>query len=360
EGEEWLHYRRIMNKLMLRPGSEQSLYDTCDVVGQDLVSYWNTKYSGKEVYDLDNSLYMWSINNMLAVMLGDKYKQHQKGLQDIVQRFAVVVQMIFRESSRLSLIPAKLAAYFKVPAWKNFVSSVDEAIALANSLMTQLIPVCKDGNGLLVAMLREGIEHKYVVRILADLVLAAGDTTAYTTQWMLYLLAKNKELQDEIYEEVKNTTNIENIAQLPLLRGVLRETLRLYPVAPFLTRYLPQDSLIGGYHVPAGELVILSLYSSGRDTKNFPRSDEFWPHRWCRDTDNGNYKGVSSPYASLPFAMGARSCIGRKIAEVQTSLTIAQVIKHFKLELVDKEPVDMVLRLVAVPSRPIRIWLTVR
>ena len=72
---------------------------------------------------------------------------------------------------------------------------------------------------------------------------------------------------------------------------------------------------------------MLSLYSSGRDEKNFPDPNSFLPSRWYRDAESGNYKGVHSPYASLPFSMGARSCIGRRIAEVQIILTVAKVKK---------------------------------
>ena len=75
--------------------------------------------------------------------------------------------------------------------------------------------------------------------------------TSYTMQWILYLLARDKELQEQILQDVNSAASSEDIVQLPLLRGVLRETLRLHPVAPFLNRYLPQDGTIGGYHVPA-------------------------------------------------------------------------------------------------------------
>lgn len=37
-----------------------------------------------------------------------------------------------------------------------------------------------------------------------------------------------------------------------LAKGVLREALRLYPVATFITRFLAQDMLLGGYSVPEG------------------------------------------------------------------------------------------------------------
>lgn len=69
----------------------------------------------------------------------------------------------------------------------------------------------------------------------------------------------------------------------------------------------------------------MSLYSSSRDPTNFPRPNEFYPERWIR-TENGNYQDVIHPHANIPFALGARSCVGRKLAEIQISLVLAEVI----------------------------------
>nr|CAD7435596.1 unnamed protein product [Timema monikensis] len=178
-------------------------------------------------------------------------------------------------------------------------------------------------------------------------------------QWVFYLLAQHPQVQDRLYEELKGIEGADNVTQLHLLKGVMREALRLYPVAPFLTRFLPQDCVLGGYKISSGQLIVMSLYTSGRDGKHFPEPDVFKPERWCRN-EAGTYRGVGSPYAYLPFAMGARSCVGRKIAETQILLTLAEVVKRFKLSLVDSQPVEMVLELVAVPSRPITLHLTKR
>ncbi|KDR16797.1 cytochrome P450 315a1, mitochondrial [Zootermopsis nevadensis] len=359
DGEEWLRFRRTMNTLMLRPDSGDAVVKPIDTVADELVARWARKYSGDELPRLDRELYRWAIDIMMAVLTGDKYLKHRLELEDVVDRFASVVHLIFEESARLSLIPAKMAAFLKIPAWKNFVSAIDEAISLAHDLTTRMIPECQNGEGLLGAILAEGIEDKDVIRIVADLFIGAGDTTANSTQWILYLLARNPNLQEELHVELQKVYGCDEVAQLPLLRGVVKEALRLYPTAPFLTRYLPQDNLIGGYHVPAGDLILLSIYTSGRDEKNFPKPNEFWPHRWTRDSD-GNYKGVSNCFASLPFSMGARSCIGRKIADLQMTLTTAKVIQRFKMELIEKKSIDMTLRLVPVPSRPVRLRLTER
>lgn len=62
--------------------------------------------------------------------MGDKYAKHQQRLEDTVSHFASVVHLIFQESARLSLIPATVAAFLKISAWRNFVSAIDEAISL--------------------------------------------------------------------------------------------------------------------------------------------------------------------------------------------------------------------------------------
>lgn len=67
-------------------------------------------------------------------------------------------------------------------------------------------------------------------------------------QWTLYLLAKNAEAQEKVAAAVCNGTDV---MQSALLRGVVREALRLYPVAPFLTRIIPESCIIGGYELPA-------------------------------------------------------------------------------------------------------------
>lgn len=70
-------------------------------------------------------------------------------------------------------------------------------------------------------------------------------------QWALLLLSGHPELQDQLFHDIKDLP-LEELLQHQLLRSMWKETLRLHPVAPFLTRYLPVDAIIGGYFVPKG------------------------------------------------------------------------------------------------------------
>lgn len=66
------------------------------------------------------------------------------------------------------------------------------------------------------------------------------------------------------------------------------------------------------------------MFNCSRNNKYFPNADRFQPSRWQRSA-NGKYVGVTDPYATLPFAMGARSCIGRNLSKAQLYFTITKV-----------------------------------
>lgn len=53
-----------------------------------------------------------------------------------------------------------------------------------------------------------------------------------------------------------------------------------------------------------------------------------------------------------------RSCIGKKLAEFQLQKTLAEVVSHFNIEVLNEDDVKVVLKMVAVPDREIRFKFT--
>lgn len=133
-----------------------------------------------------------------------------------------------------------------------------------------------------------------------------------------------------------------------MIRGTVRETLRLFPVATFIGRILPMDGIIGNFQIPQHvrinrfltfyfwvsvhvlylqTAVIASMYTIGRDEKSFPNANVFQPSRWIRD-DSGNLQCVHRPNASMPYAMGVRSCVGQKLANLMMHTVLSKVKFH--------------------------------
>ncbi|NXE71708.1 CP27B protein, partial [Calcarius ornatus] len=84
-------------------------------------------------------------------------------------------------------------------------------------------------------------------------------------------------------------------------------------------------------------LITLCHYATSRDSRYFPAPDAFRPERWLRHGDTlgdtlgdtgdtpGDTPGPRHPFASLPFGLGPRSCVGRRLAELQLHMALAQV-----------------------------------
>lgn len=63
--------------------------------------------------------------------------------------------------------------------------------------------------------------------------------------WILLSLSKNDEVKKEIF--LNND----------YVKHVVKETMRLYPVAPFLTRILTREGILGSYKIKEGVSKIL-------------------------------------------------------------------------------------------------------
>ncbi|XP_072747648.1 cytochrome P450 315a1, mitochondrial [Anoplolepis gracilipes] len=352
DGEEWLHFRRILNKSMLLSDPTKLMCAPSQAAAENLVRKW-TDYSltGSTIPNLKNQFDQLSLEVMLATLMGSQWRDCEQQLRPEIEYLSLILHQSFKYSGTLSMMSSKLAMKLKLPVWTKFVDTADTILSRVSSLVPEMIRLNSDG--LLQMIINDGIRNDDLNRIITDFIIAAGDTTTMSMQWSLLLLSSRPELQDQLFDDIKDLSP-EEILRHHLLKGVWKEALRLYPVAPFISRYLSMDTTIGGYSMSKGELISLSMYSSSRDENNFPEPNEFRPERWIR-TKDGYYQGVKNSHATLPFAMGVRSCIGRKIAETQMSLTLAQIIKNFKIECENRDNIKMILHLISVPSKPIQL-----
>jgi ecdysteroid 2-hydroxylase len=168
-------------------------------------------------------------------------------LAPLITRFAIINQNIFEYTSQLYGIPPQLAERLQLKAWTGFVEAVVGTMELANEILNDFQKRSYYGDGLLRQMRASGISDDNVSRIFVDFLLAAGDTSSYATQWALYSLAKDTRVQQEVRQGIQTEGGAMESA---LVRATVRETLRMYPVAPFIGRVLMTESVIGHYRVP--------------------------------------------------------------------------------------------------------------
>ncbi|XP_063705555.1 cytochrome P450 315a1, mitochondrial [Culicoides brevitarsis] len=361
DDDEWLRYRKILNPMLLQNFNRyrHAVEMACDkliddennrvVANRRDKSLRDTEFV--EWRDLEARLYRWSIDVVINVLLGTSNDNIIP--QTLIKEFGEVVHKIFEYS-----VPLQAMSPLDFPEsveWEKFAKVTSRTLELGNQIIDKAIENCPLNNeGLLNQFKEQGIAKEDMRRLFTDLIVAAGDTTSFATQWALYLVAKNEETQ----EKLRQSLSIDDFEkESELIKGAIRETLRLYPPATFIGRITAESGVIGNYEIPKGTLALLSLYTSGRNEKHFSQPFDFIPERWLRDPSNFH---KADPQASLPYAIGARSCIGRKIANYQMHTLLTKILINFDMKLLNKKPIESVMKMVITPKETIKIGLKMR
>lgn len=194
--------------------------------------------------------------------------------------------------------------------------------------------------------------------------MAGSETTSSTIEWALTELLSNPESLNKAKAELgqavgaDRTFEEDDIDNLPYLKAVIKETLRLHPPIPFLVpRRAMEDTNFQGYHIPKDTQVLVNAWAIGRDPEVWDEPWSFKPERFLGSTVD--YKGQN--YELIPFGAGRRMCAGVPLAHRMLHLILGSLLHQFDWELDCKEEIDMNDRmgitvrkaepLIAVPKR---------
>ncbi|MGG6240099.1 cytochrome P450 [Nodosilinea sp. AN01ver1] len=169
-----------------------------------------------------------------------------------------------------------------------------------------------------------------------EMLIAGTDTTAHTLSFAVGELALNPEVfeqaqatVDRVFEQ-HSTLTLASLKQLSYLQGVIKETLRLYSVASGTTSLqATRDIVVDGQAIPAGTRLFWSMLGAGRDPDAYPQPDRFWPDRWLSD----DRQSPAPPM--IDFGSGPHRCLGEHLAMLESTLMLAQMLRHFSWELVN-------------------------
>lgn len=210
------------------------------------------------------------------------------------------------------------------------------------------------------------INSKVAVVMSIDSVIAGVDTTSASFFGILYCLAKNPEKQQILREEItkvltskSDSLTAEKMRNLPYLRAVIKEGLRIYPPATGNIRRTNRDIVLAGYNVPKGTDVVIGTYLTSKDNKHFDKANEFIPERWLKDNNDPQcpHAKDAHPFSYMPFGFGARMCLGRRIAELELEVVIMRIISNYKVEW-NYEPMKIKSVLLNIPEGDLKFKFT--
>jgi cytochrome P450 len=189
------------------------------------------------------------------------------------------------------------------------------------------------------------------------LMIAGHETTANALSWLWYLLDRHPDEQERLRDELAAATGgrpptVEDLPQLPRMKAVIQETLRLYPpVWMFDRRALGPDDL-GGTKVHKGDLVIFCPYAIHRLPELWSDSEAFRPERFEAGREEQKNK-----FAYLPFSAGPRTCIGNSFAMIESQIIVGTLLSRFRARLADPAPITPKPRVTLRTSRPVELRL---
>jgi cytochrome P450 len=195
----------------------------------------------------------------------------------------------------------------------------------------------------------------YIVEMLA----AGSSTTSHTAAFACHQLAKHPKVQSALQAELCQTfpdpqvIDERKMLDLPLLDGVLRETMRMFPMIPGpLERYLGESITVAGLTVPPGVIASTSALDQGRLEEVYSHAHEWIPERWINATERMRLNWT-------PFGHGSRSCPGANLAITELKYILGTIFRHFSVTMPSGHETDelQLADVFAAGSRSGHVWL---
>jgi cytochrome P450 len=183
----------------------------------------------------------------------------------------------------------------------------------------------------------EGMSDQQVRNEAITLFSAGHETTANALTWTFFLLSQHPEIEarlhaqlDQVLGDPANGTmpTLAHLPDLPYVRQVFSESMRLYPPAWIMGRTAIADDVVAGVPIHAGTALLVSQYVTHRNPRYWPNPDQFDPERFAPGVKPAH------AYAYFPFGGGARRCIGEPLAWMEGELILAAVAHRYRLGLV--------------------------
>ncbi|KAK1619572.1 hypothetical protein QYE76_025089 [Lolium multiflorum] len=203
---------------------------------------------------------------------------------------------------------------------------------VAKDMVDVLLEIASDPN-LEVQIDRDGIKA-----FIQDLIAGGTESSAMTVEWAMSEILKKPEVFAKVTEELDRVVGRyrwvteEDILSLPYVDAIVKETMRLHPVAPMLApRLSRKDVSVDGYDIPVGTRVLVCVWSIARDPVLWDSPEEFMPERFLGSKID--VKGQD--FELLPFGSGRRMCPGYNLGLKVIQVSLANLLHGFAWRLPD-------------------------
>jgi len=357
EGEEWRRTRRLVVRT-LSLNQLQRYYDVVRMASEQLYAHLLQR-AATGSFDVTEVLMPYTVDITSALAFGCD----GSSLSLDARRLQRQMDLAFATISRRLSAPFPYWRFFPLPADRAFARALAELqlavaqfIEQARERMVKRPELFERPENFLEAMLAaQASDGSFTDAEIAGntlgLLIAGEDTTANTLAWTVWLLSTRPALQDRLAEEARGRlagerfpTSFEGVNELRLAEAVLRESMRIKPVAPALFMEPLVDVELQGVAIPAGTRLWLLTRHAALRTAEVERALEFDPDRWLEP------ESTPAREASLVFGAGPRFCPGRNLALLEAKAALAVFCRSFRFKPAGDDEVMEKLSFTMVPD----------
>jgi cytochrome P450 len=325
EGEHWRTHRR-----MIQPAfHKKKLVGLLNIMEQAIQEELKRIKPNK---DQD----IFPLMGDLAFQVVAKALFSRSDIQDKMRRLQQITEtnqkMLIREMRQ-----PYLKWWFKLSGKiKKHLKYSEESRELLNGLIEDRIALENDKDDLLDMLLKATYEdgthmpRRQLIDEVLILFTAGHETTANALSFTLFLLGKHPEIQEKVLQEVTHagvgtTDSMTWIPKMVYTQQCIEEALRLYPPAYIIDRMAKEDLEIANYSFSKGSLLLMSVYEVHRHKNFWEEPEAYRPERFGMVSK----KEMGAYY--YPFGAGPRMCVGNNFAMNEMIITIAHIIKKFRI-----------------------------
>nr|UOU03255.1 cytochrome P450 3049B1-3 [Brachionus rubens] len=344
DNDRWKYRRHVFNPSFSKKALE-NYADEFDNKGERLMERLRTIADGKTIcfgMQIDSI----TSKNELKTYLAESLIKFNEVLVDPTIKFTL--------SGRLMM-------------WR-YKSILNNLRELGRSQILKRIKHMKEGGHLiddfLTTMIKNYQNSDFVIEDMIDefvtFFITGQETTANLMAALVLELGQRPEILKKVKDEIdfeigsKRTIGCEDVQKLKYLNSVIKETLRVWSVIPFLGRTNDVPFKIGKYDIPIGSDILTCSYVSGKMEEFFPNPLEFDPERF-----HSNKHEIKN-YTYFPFGMGTRICIGMNFSQIETKVLMVKLIQNFDFKLDPTQSFKPVQNSTIGPADRVRCTLTFR
>ncbi|CAD7014192.1 cytochrome P450 4p1 [Ceratitis capitata] len=212
---------------------------------------------------------------------------------------------------------------------------------------------------------RDGlIDHAGICEEVDTFMFEGFDTTSMALLFSFMNFSLYPEMQERCYQEILeyvdddiSKLDVNQLAKLKYMEYFIKETLRLYPSVPVITRETTSETILpNNLILPERTQVIIHIIDIHHNPKYFENPNTFDPERFTPERSAGRH-----PFAFVPFSAGQRNCIGQKFAILEMKTFFVYILKKFRvLPLMDAKDVTLAAGMVIKTPSAVKVKLVKR